>query len=427
MAKRKINKDNLNLSGIERPSQEEYQKLFKLKFNPFPSTPISWEEEFFSPLNPQHKDELEEFVDMTFGGQEFGALSIIGDYGSGKSHILKYLHSQINSQLGGVGTEKAVSILLISPPASTMNIVYETFRSIGRSRLTKFLWHVFFQAALNIDDRAGITGEKIEEVKKEIADKYYDVAYSVNYREFLEDFPETFPNLQNALKEYIQNIIGQYFHNKDFCQELTLLILTNNEYESVQSWDIISGVDLERSIKLERRFSAEEQFSSLLRFLYDIGYSHVYLLIDEFADINPPSRNQTLNRDYVVDLNGLVRTNVDFLSLVITLPEQAWMQLKHQMPSFTRMFNNMIRILPLNNAQARRLVKKYLSRARSDGKLSAAPFTTGAIDELNDLAGGNVRAFLSFCSLTLTMAVQGEISSISKMFVSESFYGGQDE
>lgn len=427
MGKRNVFLETLDLSNIERASSEQYQRLYGLNFNPFPLAPVSWEEEFFPPIGEEQRTELEEFIVNAFSNKEFSALAIIGDYGSGKSHLLKYLQSQINSQLGGAGFDRAVAILLINPPATTLNIVYEIYRNIGRSRITKLLWHVFFQSALALDDRVGISNKHIEEVKLQIQQKYFDVAYSLNHREFLEDFLQTCPNLVKELRTYVENVLLTFFPNNEYTQELASVMFSENEYESLQSWLIITGDDLNRSMRLERRFPAENQFTSLLRFLYKVGYSHTYLLIDEFSDINPPTRKQTLSREYLIDLGGLIKSNIEFFSLVIALPEQAWMQLKQQLPSFTQRFTDVIRLLPLGDEEATYLVQRYLSRARPEGKRTLKPFSEDVIREINDIAGGNVRAFLNFCFVSLEIAVKEQIRTITPKFIIQTWKGGESE
>lgn len=410
---------NLDLSKIELTSNQELYKSIGLSFNPFPSTPISWEEQAYPPVNSMVVTGLQEFITRTYNSHESGMLSITGDYGSGKSHILKYVETQINLQLGKSGEDKAIAITLLNPPASTINVVFEFIRSIARSRFTKFLWDTVFREITNglsnpltkrFLDNTSLTTAQIE---------YF--SNSSNYRDFLREINST--ESREWLREIINSSLGQYFEYEPYVNRLRDLMLEDESSSYWEAWRVLTGENLNEAFKLERRFPARDQFAGVLKVLRDLGYRHIYLLIDEFTEIALSEQDQMDKNSYLVDLDDLIRTNVNYFSLIIALATKAWDALVYGNRSFTDRFEQ-ISIPNLDIDEAKTLINNYFERAKlADKDTPTVRFDKGAIDYIISISHGNMRAFLSSCHEVVEASAQKGIPIIDQAFASKALGG----
>lgn len=412
-----MRKQDLDLRKALRSNPKDYASLQNLRFNPFPYANVSWDDEVFPTISDDIRIELQNFVLSSYNDQLFNALVVYGDFGSGKSHLLKYLQSQINNQLGAVGIIRAIAVLLDSPHPTTLEIVFAVLSEIGRSRFLKFLWQSVFQEferdkikkdyILNQIASMGTNSPTFEDYIKEL-----------NYQKFLIDLC-VHQEFRLKLKGYVLSFVNDLYGSDYYAETVVALMFTDNERDSLDAWRAMTGKNTDESYKLANYFNAENQFSSLLSLLNKVGYSHLYLLIDEFSNISLSTGLENYTRRHLVNLDGLIRDNLEYFSIVIALPEGAWDTLKKLAPEFSRRFDHEIRLLPMSRKDAQGLVKEYLRKARikEEDEGSFKPFTPTTIDRINAKSKGNVRKFLSYCYDVVEIAAQERVKTIDAKLV----------
>jgi hypothetical protein len=409
---------DLNLNLVQRFPDPLRYSIYKLDFNPFPVTPVVFGENVLPPLNDYIRNQLEDFVNNTYNERRFGALVITGDYGSGKSHLLRYLQFQINSQLG-YGSERSMALLLSNPDLNSQSIVREIFRKIGKPNFTKYLWHTFFTeiGVLQLQQSHSST-QKFGDLRSKVIRILGQPERAVNYREFLENLIEQqdSENFKKELEDVVTTVLIDYFPNERFVKELYLLMRSDDERESLYSWQTLNGDNPNENSKFFGILSSQKQFAGILRVLRKTGYAHIYLLIDEFADI-PLSKT----KDPVFDLDSIVEKNVDYFSIAIALPEQAWMWLKAYHSSFSRRFRTIVKLPTLSRVDAETVIKDYLNNARKNKHGHPTPFTTDSIRYINQAVGGNIRELLRVCYELIEYGANEQMKSIDRDLVIQVF------
>ena len=134
--------DGLDINEIYL--QEEVRQpsvALGLTHNPFPVTGVTGSGEsaggpFY--LSKANKAALEEFVGAAIRGQEFCGMAILGEYGSGKTALLKYFeHQAARAQAGG----RPIGAYYVSNPGTSFaDILQSMTRAIEREVLQKYAW-----------------------------------------------------------------------------------------------------------------------------------------------------------------------------------------------------------------------------------------------------------------------------------------------
>ncbi|MEO5377920.1 MAG: AAA family ATPase [Magnetococcus sp. DMHC-6] len=153
-------------SGLQKQEQEMYQKYFGLNRLPFDNTPDL--QLFFSGAK---RTEIMQTLIMAITSGE-GLLKVIGDVGSGKTHLCRMLHNQL--------PKSVESVYMIHPPLSAESVL----RTMGRelelnlpktadrddllAALQDYLIHCLAQKKqllLLVDEAQGIPIEVLEEIR----------------------------------------------------------------------------------------------------------------------------------------------------------------------------------------------------------------------------------------------------------------------
>jgi hypothetical protein len=131
---------------IDKEAESQWlRQHFELPYNPFPPSGISPD----IPEGPPLKDEQGRDIAPIVGGFIVSAyrdraprqgLVIVGTYGTGKTHLLRLIHNQINERLGS-GEEKALSIYVQRPRVEVQDLNREILRGLGEDTVRKMLWY----------------------------------------------------------------------------------------------------------------------------------------------------------------------------------------------------------------------------------------------------------------------------------------------
>jgi len=365
---------------------EDYSRYFLL-VNPFPHL-----------LVPEEKPEI--FVDRievmsTLGRvlrrvMETGESStavIVGGYGTGKSHILKYTKWRINETMSnGVA-------LYVTPGRSIRDFYMNFMEQLGLE---------FFRSAL-----ATLPEAEREEVRQ---------------LTIFEDEP-----LPRALPE--EAVVGM---SPDFRQALQNLLVRR---KARLSWDWLLGAQLianeRREIDVHTWLSKDSQvldaFNSVARLARSLGVRVTCVLIDELekvTDLGKPDRQR-----YYDSLRNLLDANPDGLCLIAGVSRQGWRDLReHGHPLRRRLIRNVSELEPFSAEDAKELIRRYLMRARQryaealelppeqvqqeiasqrpglDPELF--PFTVDGIDRINGLARGIVSEILRMAGVLVDAGYQ---------------------
>lgn len=332
-----------------------YEDYFLVE-NPFPIVPIPEEQpEIFGANQKALNHILWQLNKVVRTGRPIHMV-LVGPYGSGKTHLLRYLALQINQNIdGGLGA-------YVPHPGPDFISIYRRFVSnVGYDKLKNL--------AKEVDER------KLKET----------IVY--------HDFVTALANLNDDDKSL------------EAWRWLTANTLTLEERRHLRV-----------ATSIEHEEEALNAFSALLKFLRSSGFKLICMLIDEFEEIN--SLMQLQKRRLYNALRHLIDLNVSNFSLIIACTPHGWETIYEENAALVRRFSsNVIFLEPLDEDEAIKLIASYLERYRLHAEdlinnrcnLDSSciyPFTKDAIKEICLLSKGNVGEILKYCGITIEMGLK---------------------
>jgi len=358
--------------------ENPYQRYF-LAENPFPIVPIPEEQPKIFGANQNALNRIIWQLNRVAKTNRPVHIVVVGPYGCGKTHLLRYLASKINRDIkGGLGA-------YVPHPGPDFISIYRRFvESIGYGRLK--------QLAKAVDER------KLKEI----------IIY--------HDLVTALANLNDNNRTL------------EAWRWLTANTLTLEERRSL-------GV----ATSIEREEDALNAFSALLSFLRSTGFKLICMLIDEFEEINslvPLQKRRLFN-----DLRHLIDLNVSNFSVIIACTPHGWETIYEENAALVRRFSsNVIFLEPLKENEATELISSYLNRFRLYSKdfkdflekngyneLSKIyPFTKDALRKLCILSKGNTGEILKYSGIAIEMGLKEGYKLLNGEIVSDliaKYYG----
>lgn len=346
---------------------ENPYEIYFLSENPFPIVPIPKEFPQIFGANHEGFERINWQLNKITKNNRPIHVVLVGPYGSGKTHLLRYLSSKINEQIeGGLGA-------YVPHPGPDFISIYRRF--IESLRYDRIL-----DLSKSADER---------KLKKTI---------------IYHDFVTALVNLRDEKNTLIA------------WRWLTGNTLTLEERRT-----------LNVATSIERTEDALNAFSALLNFLRNVGFKLICMIIDEFEEINalvPLQKRRLFN-----DLRHLIDLNVSNFSLIIACTPHGWEAIYEENAALVRRFSsNIVFIEPLDNTATSKLVSEYLRDFRINNLefqnyfkklkgnkkfIELYPFTENAIEELRVLSKGNAGEILKYCSITIEQGVKKKINVVN--------------
>jgi hypothetical protein len=407
--------DEQGLVDLSKLEKKDYGKIL-LTRNPFPSTAIPSE---IALTTADRQEVLRRFTDslsILFSDNSTSVTVLLGDYGAGKSHMLKLFRVSVNSKLLD-GDHPTVAVYAKSPGRSIRDLLLYLIDDLGRDFLT------------------GLAAEQIMQfLSKTDPSKYLTrgAAFSIKEKSQIPEFL-----LNSQAIDLIRDMEAGFseVHERDLVR--AFLTLPHPELGSV-GWRWFVGSSLARteqqllgiSSGIEDSRSAEEVLNALLRLLHFLGFQGIVLLIDEFEAITlvtGPGRGI-----YQDALRHLIDSNPQGVVIFIAITPPEWNKLIQNPSALERRLTGSVQDLyPFNKDETKELIEKYLRIARVadfDSKVRALigrtstvesttfPFTKDGIEETYSATKGAVFKVVTLCRLCID-----ELATSPKNLVDSEF------
>jgi len=405
--KRDINFGELKLREI-------YSK-FGLLSNPFPVTGIAAEDPGFAPFDELITKELTAFVQDTYTRQFFGGFIIIGEYGFGKTYILKHLERRINESLMMRGEDRACAIYVMNPRSSADQFITSILESFGMHNFLVMAWHLVTE---RLAEELRIKGEALakELTPKPMQLNFFDTQESrkpfvlrqdllSNPMKFIDEAYRAKVNMARIAK-FAEDTFLPIFKVPDIAKGLAALSHFG-EADSLMQWvEWLNYTKFKRSIKKD--ISEQEFFHAVMTVFRRNGYRHVYVLVDEFEDIRELGKRERM--EYLSRLRDIIEYNLEYFSIVLCVKRDAWDSIAEAHPAFVERFARGAELKDLSVEQAKSMIVEYLASVadkatkKSDDPLY--PFTQEAVEEIVRRSAGVPRVILELCYILMEYAAQ---------------------
>ncbi len=403
----------------KRKLRKEYV-LFKLKFNPFPpaGTPRFPQ---LPPLDKQSKDKIINFIRSTYfatGEKEYAGLTIIGEYGMGKTHLMKYIQIIIDSLSEHTVREEkearfsAITCFIDRPEDSPQMVIHRIIEQIGLDNIRKYLGKILideFKKYGNSFFDKFRSRQSLLIAQRKYWKRLFDEPAVSNYLEFIRQFRNMGGDLGKLQDESREIIKRHIVKDATLADHYLDLIFTENE--SSKSWSVLAGYTSTRGMK--RR---EVMFlNSIVEILCRVGLYQLYVFVDEFEDISK-LRGASLT-NYLTVLTTLINRQRRW-ALVVSLNQESLNTIKEESaPLYDRLTSYAIALPPLDQKKAEQLIVRYLNLVRDKESNAIAPFSASSIKKMLNVARGNYRSFILLAHKCLEVALERGTSNINDEIV----------
>ena len=327
---------------------------------------------------------------------------VVGGYGNGKTHLLKYLKHLVNEQTSESDPQD-LAIYVHSPGENFRQLYTTVMISLGHHFVQEIVWRYLgficlrHENLLQLKDNHKLALKKDGRNLKKIVEKG-DLLLSNIVAKAKDDLLQKI-----RLLDYATAILHLVFDEYSF---LAWKWLTAED----MPYDQRKELGLSMSINNDER--ALRAFLSLKALLEEAGYGLLVLLIDEFEVIvSLPERNR---QKVLNEIRHLIDSLPSRLCVFLACAPEAWRIIIEHYHAFLERFTHIVFLTPLNLAQTEQLIIAYLNAARhKTHQTSPAPFSHESIELIHKLGSGNVRTTLKLCQIAIDLGLMHDLQELS--------------
>ena len=369
--------------------KEFWSKSFNLFGNPFPPSGIADASEENPPLQDAVTGKIIDFIDSSYRSKNTQSLILSGDYGTGKTHTLRFIEHAVNTIMGS-GDHGARAIYVERPRIEAHELNRTILRSLGHDTVRKYIWFalkkqvieeieqdsVLFQdlksrlTTSQVSTKKGVTSAPLlfsegdAPVMTASFDRIFDVSKLADHRSFLYDF-ESKKWSRDVLKPFFTACLMKVAGDKvasELAGSFVALLLSRDE-TSFASWENLTGLVKSKSLA----FSRPAEFMDFLITILKInGVSYLYLLLDEFEEV-PQGFHLTprQRQDYLYTMREVFDRIRDGIAIIMAITPAALAALTELAPPFADRNPIRIDLSFISVDDSVRLVDYFLTRERT--------------------------------------------------------------
>lgn len=377
-------------------------RRMKLAFNPF--EPTATGAPLRTPLAPpaQLEREVRELLNTLHGGLGVKTFVVVGEYGSGKTCLLQWLHQTVFREMG------VKSFLFHDPGVHFYRLADTLLRTVGRKNFAKFIWELA-HSHVTSPHQGNLFSRGFEAFNLSVGRHSYRKATETNIvanlqKAILQTAITSEDEVANCLARIVtQTVTKPYFQYKDFLPRSATTVVAESQEPSY--------------------------FGALIRTIaHGEGADAVAFLIDEFEEIGLQKRlTQRAAHEYLATLRrliGLVQDDKTDFWLVLSMTPDAYDKTFSLDEGLHDRLQNKITIESLDNKDARDLMLRRLIDARSDSATyDLFPFPRDLLTRTNSpfppSIYSNPRQLVRICSVAIAQAAPDTIIPFTDSYLTD--------
>ena len=374
-------------SAFNITDQRRDYSMYGLEENPFPYSPVPEENPEVYCGQGHVADAVSETASTLLGTGKSKHLVITGKYGNGKSHTLKYARSMVRDR------DDVVVGYVAQPGEGFLDIYHEFVYDIGFDRLQEIAYEFLALIAQKETDSNPIGASEMESL--------------IDDGEIL---------LSDIVPVAVQRL-SDITKFADFARAIVHMVYEDTNLYAWQ-WLTAEGIRYEQRKEMEIHSALDDDtmgvraFTSFKNLLLELGYTGVFVFVDEFeaiARLSPKNKQATLN-----SIRHLMDQNGSGLSLLFACAPEVWQDVMSEYHAFSERIGNEVALRPLTEDDLTELVGKYLATARHGESTAIDPFDQECLSLIHQRAQGNIRQVLSMCGQVLDQGATQQRESISE-------------
>lgn len=368
--------------------------MYGLNDNPFPYSPVPSDDPRIYCGQSHVTDAVSDTVSTVLSTGKSKHLVVTGKYGNGKSHTLKYTRSLLRDR------DDVVVGYVAQPGEGFLDIYHEFMYDIGFDGLQDLAYEFLALVAREETEAAPIGAQAMRQLIDE-----GDVLLS-----------ELVPIAIQRLSEVCRFA--------DFARAIVHMVYEDTNLYAWQ-WITAEGIRYEQRKEMEIHSALDDDtmgvraFTAFKNLLLEIGYTGVFVFIDEFesiARLSPKDEQSTLN-----SIRHLMDQNESGLCLLFGCAPEVWQDVMSEYHAFSERIGTEIALRPLTKENLRELVNDYLESERSDtnSNHSIEPFTEDGLSVILQRSQGNIRQVLSVCSRILDAGIDDDRTTLGQEYIQQ--------
>lgn len=424
------------LNGLEglldlQPEENKYAQ-WGIEFNPFPRSGTAningsdWVNRSLKPFNSAIQQEINRFVNDSFAANkvdekdQFISATIVGDYGSGKTQLLMYVKGILNRIRDGHKFLKPYTIYLDNPGGSILEFIGSIIAKIGEENIRKYVWnHIIEEIMYNDDVKSKIkmmapTQGLLWQEEGESPDPFNE-ANTVSYKRFLDVILRNMstPN-RKKFDNYFSGVVKDILE-KD-TQDCTVAFyfydFISSDFGINKTWEALTSGSLKQVTGKEFAI-----IKYIIKLLKREGYTHVFILVDEFEDLTEGRLTKAQLDNYVHNLRTLLDKQREWCLLFAMNPLALDRLKKVSPPLADRISVRQISLDNLQKEEMKQLLEKYLSLADYKGDV---PINDDAMEYILRVCDGNPRRILKVTFSLFESAASVGVKEVNVDFVEKN-------
>jgi len=416
--------------------QRERYAVYGLTRNPFPlggNFPEGYLE--YTYLGDRQQEQIEDFLFSTFHRGEFNGLLILGEYGTGKSHLLNYIHETVNTDSMGILGGRALAFIIENPSVAPEDILLSLLRKIKLGTLQDLIFLPikrklreqygdnvipFLEEFTTFTRQMKLTEGALE--NQTWQPPWYSDLFFTGYREFRQKLHNQNIQLKSQeIRRFAHEVLmAEVIDNLIIVESLVGLVF-GEESRDARSWEsfLLSSLVGKRG----QVVGVEFYLGAFLRLFEIMGIHHIYLLVDELEDLRTQRLSKKAATEYLATLRRMIQHNYKMFSFALASTRDAWNELKLYYPAIEDRFPITVDLVR-GPEQVKPVVAKYLKEAR-DGKHPEDnpwfPFSEAAVDRLIEIRGYILRHVITECRRLIDIGIrEGVTPPLTLKFVEEN-------
>lgn len=379
--------------GFTITDDERDYSQYGLEENPFPYSPVPDEDPEVYCGQEHVAEAASDTVSTLLASGKSKHLVITGKYGNGKSHTLKYARSLVRDR------EDVLVGYVAQPGEGFLDIHHEFMYDIGFDRVQEIAYEFLASVARDVTDTnpIGATGMKLLIDEGEVL--------------LSELVPTAIQRLSDITKF------------ADFARAIIHMVYEDTNLYAWQ-WLTAEGIRYEQRKEMEIHSALDDNtmgvraFTSFKNLLLELGFTGVFVFIDEFeaiAQLSNKDKQATLNSiRHLMDQNGAG------LSILFACAPEVWQNVMSEYHAFSERIGNEVALQPLTKHDLTDLVSNYLQTARTDDTNGIDPFDEESLNMIHQRSQGNIRRVLSLCGQAIDQGVEEGRHEVSPELVEQA-------
>ncbi len=386
---------------------EFFRKYFNLNLNPFPEIGVPDSEvSAMAPIRDNDVKKVGDWLRTALRGRKLRVLFVKGQYGSGKSFLLRRIVSEVSEAFSGMGEQKPKIVYVYRPSFEAQALNRAILEEIGIDNIRKMTWMIIRQQlAIDLEpprapaldrlmkelirsSRKGVPSTTLLDIAEIPALKnIFNLEENDDYRKFLVQFDKLKRN-RKELRSYFTDLLSRGLRNMTSESSSGAFIDLLLSYEDTQAWQTLLNIKLPRRDRANfvRRF-----LQDLITLLKSDGYVYLFVVIDEFEQITETMLLSTKEQaEYAYTIMEIINQIDTGLGLIISMTAEGFDELKNIAPFADRILSQ-IELASLNQDEITMLVSYYLDQARTDQddkqRIGIFPFSSEVIADVSDKLG----------------------------------------